>query len=78
MKIQVTSVHNEKAFECKICEKSFSNNQAMQIHVASVHEGKKLFKCEICDYSFSTKGNMNKHVESVHWEKKPFEHKIVV
>ena len=44
----------------------------MNMHVASVHEGKKPFMCDICDYNCSRMGNLNKHVVSVHEGKKLF------
>ena len=39
---------------------------SMNIHVASVHEGKKPFRCNICDYSCSQKSNMKSHITYVH------------
>mgnify|MGYP001165653022 CR=1 FL=1 len=32
---------------CGLCSKDFSQNQNMEYHVATVHEGKKPFKCDI-------------------------------
>ena len=44
----------------------------MNIHIASVHEGKNPFKCNVCDTPFFHKANLKVHVESVHKGKKPF------
>ena len=40
----------------------------LNLHIASVHEGKKPFKCEICDDQFKLKHELNEHIASVHEE----------
>ena len=40
----------------------------LNLHIASVHEGKKPFKCEICDDQFELKHELNEHIASVHEE----------
>ena len=32
------------------CKAKFDEMPDLNVHIASVHEGKKPFKCEICDF----------------------------
>ena len=60
-------VHNKiKAFKCDKCEKMFSTNQTLNIHIDRVHENLRPWKCERCDKRFGVKENLNKHVERIH------------
>ena len=34
----------------------------MNVHIATVHQGKKPFKCEICHAAFGEKSKMKKHI----------------
>ena len=36
----------------------------VNVHIASIHEGKKPFRCEICDQHFTQKGHIDKHITS--------------
>ena len=55
LKRQFTTLHEEKRFKCKICDKSFSykHQHIVSIHEA-IHNGKRLFKCSICEVTFTT------------------------
>ena len=46
----------------------------LNLHIASVHEGKKPFKCEICDDQFELKHELNEHIASVHEEENQSAH----
>ena len=74
LKRHIASVHEDKKkdFKCDICDKSFSQEAIMNIHMKSVHGGLKAFKCKICEKGFSLKTDMNRHISSVHEGKKPF------
>jgi len=34
----------------------------LNVHIASVHEGKKPFKCEICYVQFEVENELNEHM----------------
>ncbi len=39
----ISTVHEEKKeFKCDICDASFTQKRNLNVHIASVHEGKKL------------------------------------
>ena len=50
---------NKEGNECFICRKSFVDNQGLQKHTASVHEGKKDYRCHLCQKYFTTSTGNN-------------------
>ena len=59
----------EIKFNCKYCNKEFSNLKYVQTHVKYFHsKGEELHQCEICGISFTTKyqGFLATHIEKVH------------
>ena len=65
-------IQRKEAFQCNLCDTSFSQKRHLNRHIESVHKGIKPFKCKYCDASFSQKENLRGHIESVHERKKPF------
>ena len=49
----------DSKFQCKICNKSFSNNGNLSIHEKS--HSKVKFVCPLCDKSYSYKTNLTRH-----------------
>ena len=64
---------SKKIHQCLICEKYFTKNQGLNVHLKSVHENLKPFQCDICLSTFGLKGYLNVHVNSVHKKLKPFQ-----
>ena len=62
---------NYKPFKCEVY---FGLKYDLNLHIASVHEGKKPFKCEICDDQFELKHELNEHIASVHEEENQSAH----
>ena len=58
----------KKSFKFDKFEVYFGLKYDLNLHIASVHEGKKPFKCEICDDQFELKHELNEHIASVHEE----------
>lgn len=50
----------EKPFECKKCDKNFSDFRNLWSHRKSVHDG-VLYNCEDCHYSSSFPANLYRH-----------------
>ena len=54
-----------KKFQCKQCEKQFSDPSPLHRHVKSVHEG-VVFKCNSCEKDFKQMFTLDSHVKSKH------------
>ena len=62
-------------FECTWCEKSFTSEKDLKIHISlsknghpknSAHEENKPFKCRRCDKGYMKKDSLKNHVARVH------------
>lgn len=60
----------EKTAMCEICNKVFSNAQALKIHIKR-HNGQKDYKCKLCDKSFVTASVLTLHMRT-HTGEKPY------
>ena len=66
----------QKNFQCMLCEKRYSNKNALNYHNNTVHEKKKsysevkkdegTFQCEDCDKMFSVGKSLVRHMKLVH------------
>ena len=66
---QMKRSKNVKEFKCNLCEKLYTDERGLQIHVLLIHleQGKpEKFKCEICDQSFSSSRYLKSHVKTNH------------
>ena len=52
-------------YECEFCQKTFSTQSNLTLHIKSKHEGVK-YACDQCDYQATLKGNLTQHVQSKH------------
>ena len=51
-----------KKFECKECDKKYSDKRALETHIKIIHEGKKdNFVCDICSKVFSRRTSFSAH-----------------
>ena len=52
-------------FECNVCHKRFSRNNAFEIH-KYIHLKDKPFKCDQCSKSFPGHRNLQRHINNLH------------
>ncbi|XP_020353081.1 zinc finger protein 45-like [Oncorhynchus mykiss] len=68
---QIQSQENrEKPWQCRVCDKCFSNIHHLKAHVRS-HTGERPYKCPICRKCFMTTSALNRH-QTIHTDGKPF------
>ena len=62
-------VHEEKPFDCKKCDRSYTSERALKAHNNSVHAKKEsikqIYKCDLCYSDFKTKDELEKHQTKV-------------
>ncbi|CAG2063300.1 unnamed protein product, partial [Timema podura] len=51
----------EKQFKCNICEKTFTQNSSLNIHM-KLHRGQKDYTCQICSRSFAQNSSLKSHI----------------
>ena len=51
----------EKPFQCETCQKSFSQNSALNNHMRTHQAVRERFECDICDYKATTKQSLARH-----------------
>ena len=52
--------------KCKFCNKFFSKEGNLKVHIRTVHEGHKDHQCEFCNKSFSHAGDLKRHIHTIH------------
>ena len=52
-------------FQCPQCDKLFTENGTVHIHIRSVHEGVK-YACNQCDYQATQHSHLTRHFQSKH------------
>ena len=70
--ILIGSWSKKNYFKCDICDYSCSRKNHMNIHFATVHEGKKPIKHDIWQYSCFDFSDMKRNAANFHEGKKPF------
>ena len=66
-------VHEGVRYECKICNKSYSEISGLRCHIRSIHEQEKNQTCDHCGKTFFKKSALLTHVRCVHEGRKDFE-----
>lgn len=50
--------------QCDVCQREFSNERRLKVHVKMVHDKLKPFKCSQCDYNASRQTELKLHLRS--------------
>ena len=50
-----------KPYKCTICEKSFTKEAGLQLHVS--HHSEKMFKCDVCGKCLMSRHHFDKHIQ---------------
>jgi len=53
-----------RKYSCNQCESTYSAQQSLRRHQASVHEG-KIYSCDQCEYS-APRGQLSRHINTIH------------
>ena len=61
----------DKAQECEICGKRFTNMFLMERHKTIIHKGVKPYDCKTCNKRFALPCNLKAH-QIIHTDEKPF------
>jgi len=61
----------KKSFPCPMCDKDFTQECFLNVHIVSDHVGIKPHKCDICGASFPHSRNLKVHIKTVHEGNKP-------
>lgn len=73
LQIHILAIHNDKSFECEICNKKFSFKSAKERHLKVVHYNQRSHQCSHCQKFFGTKYDLRNHIaynHSLHPEEK--------
>ncbi|XP_030877089.1 PR domain zinc finger protein 5, partial [Leptonychotes weddellii] len=66
-----TSFAGERPYQCPYCEKGFSKNDGLKMHIRT-HTREKPYKCSECSKAFSQKRGLDEH-KRTHTGEKPFQ-----
>ena len=55
-----------KSYICSQCNKTFSRNCYLQLHIQNTHGEKNEFKCKLCNKVFIRKNSLKRHIRDMH------------
>ncbi|KAF5279980.1 hypothetical protein FQR65_LT15118 [Abscondita terminalis] len=60
-----------KKFICNLCQKSYSNSSALQLHIAAVHKNMRTHLCTICGKQFNYSNALTYHMR-IHTDERKY------
>ena len=65
------SSHRSKSFACDICDKEYTTQYNLNVHMKTHSSAGNIYQCETCCSNFKQKSDLKKH-QSIHSEETPF------
>ncbi|CAB0035018.1 unnamed protein product [Trichogramma brassicae] len=62
----------KKDHKCDECQKTFTRQGSLKIHIKTVHDKRKDYECDVCQKTFSQRGHLKIHVKTVHDKRKNY------
>ena len=59
-------IHNNRMFQCPLCEHMATRNWSLDNHLGTVHKDHTMFQCDHCDFNTEKHSNLQSHIEKVH------------
>ena len=57
---------NSISKKCDFCDRLFSSQKNLKIHINRIHKDKKVHNCGSCGKSLFNSGNLQRHIHAVH------------
>ena len=67
-----------RPYQCLDCDKAFTQDRYLMMHIKNMHEKKPMFECRICKATFSTKFSLMRHFRKFEKNEKSFENEFIV
>ena len=65
LRTQGRGVSKDYNFHCQQCDKAYTRNESLKIHMQYVHEGIK-YVCDQCDNQYGQESDLIQHIQSAH------------
>ncbi|KAI5632499.1 zinc-finger double domain-containing protein [Phthorimaea operculella] len=72
---QENQTQSKKKYSCGFCEKRFSYNGSLEVHM-KIHTGEKIYRCFLCDTNYGLNRDLTKHIGDNHAENGKYPCKI--
>ena len=66
MQRHIRSVHQGVRYNCPECDKFFTQERNMKMHVKVIHLRETILSCDQCEYTTLWKDSMHQHIKTKH------------
>ena len=71
----ILKARKNKTIKCSVCEKNFSSNAYLKVHMTKLHTG-ITNKCQDCDYIDKSKNELKEHIRTMHGDSQHTQERI--